>query len=123
MLLRRLIAPTRCVWRRETKRRRHTKQFCPAFQSTAACFELPTSWEESKPGENASSCDPDKALTMRQVNVRQVRTVVSENFMPWRVAITNHSRSIKKWADSEFAWQRQRTAVHWPRCAIDSALK
>jgi len=52
------------------------------FVAPSDIFELPTSWEQSRPGENASSCDPDKGLTMRQVNVRQVRTVLSEKFMP-----------------------------------------
>src|SRR5207244_7444890 len=93
MLLRRLIAPTRCVWRRETERGRHTKQFCPVFPSTAACFELPTSWEQSRPEEDASSCDPDKGSTKPQVNVRQVakegHAVTSSDYEIIRVASRN----------------------------------
>jgi len=44
-------------------------------------FELPKSWEESKPGENASSRDPDSLNEWRQVQ-REKSGRSGGDFMP-----------------------------------------
>ena len=70
MSMRRSIAPRRHVRRREKEQCRRTEQFYPTVQSVAAWFELLTSSEKDKPEEDASCCDPDKALRERQDHLR-----------------------------------------------------
>ena len=73
MSLRRLTAPMRRVCHLEKEQHPRTEQFYPIVQLVAAWSELSMSSEEDKPEEDASSCDPDKESTERQVDDQKVR--------------------------------------------------
>src|SRR6266487_2097793 len=66
MLLQRWTAPTRHVRHPEKEQYHRKGQFFLTVQS-AACSELLAAREKDKPEKNASSCDPDKDATERQV--------------------------------------------------------
>src|SRR4029077_19717198 len=76
MLLRRSIAPMPDLLHREKERRRRTKQSCPVVPSTAAYFERLMSLAGETPRENASFCDPDKAMMQRQENTVRIASSV-----------------------------------------------
>src|SRR5882724_2365766 len=61
-------APMRRVCYQEKEQDRCIEQFYLTVQLAAAWSELLTTSEGDKPGENASSCHPDKESTKRQGN-------------------------------------------------------
>ena len=58
----------RRVCHQEKEQHRRIEQFYLTVQSAAAWSELSMTSERGKPGENASFCDPDKAMMQRQEN-------------------------------------------------------
>src|SRR5689334_21203319 len=76
---------------REQERCRRTRQSCPAVPSTAAYFRRSLSLAGETPPENASSCDPDKRLMLRQVNKgRDANAVASGRAIRYDSSMTRY---------------------------------